>query len=478
MTRALDASRARIAGACARFVGGCALVAGCGLASRDRDEPPIPSDGVSGFGEAQPIELCLGAARVVPSSDTATSAGLCVPQGSRGPACRADAECAGIERCICGRCVVEACQGAASCSGGRVCRGKRCTAPCADDAACGPGERCISGGCARACSSDDACHFGEGCEALDDVCASKLCGGGLTCGAGDACELERVPGEIREPSVVTIAGERVAFVEIRSGDAPLSSAVYRARIDAPERWTADPPEPILAPGADDLRVGAPAAIARGESIELYFVLGEGTRISRAISSDRGLHFTVDPSFSFEPEAPWEAGRVGSPSILERAGATYLFYEGGARAGIGLARVAPPPVERLRAEPVVTPSSVEDPIFWRGVTEVGAPHAAIADDGAVRLYFTARGAEGGDSIAAGVPLPADRNDSIGLVTTRDLATFEPYPTGPVFARVTNLRTYLGEREASVEIVPGGASIVVVAFDASGARVSGLARAGSR
>ena len=35
----------------------------------------------------------------------------------------------------------------------------------------------------------------------------------------------------------------------------------------------------------------------------------------------------------------------------------------------------------------------DPIFWRGVTRVGAPYAVIPPEGsAVRLYFTARGAE--------------------------------------------------------------------------------------
>ncbi len=484
MTRASQ-PRARIASAittlaplaCAITI--LAILGGCGLASRDPDGPTASSDGVSGFGDAQPIELCLGTARVVPLSEATTIAGLCVPNGVAGHACGADAECAGLERCICGRCVVEACQGAASCSDGRVCRGRRCTTACADDTSCAPGERCVSGGCARSCADGAACHFGETCDALDSVCSSKLCGGALACAAGDTCELERVPGEIREPAIVTIAGERLAFVEIRSGDVPPASAIYRARIDAPDRMTADPPEPVLTlpSEAGDTRAGAPSAIARGDALELYFTTGDAARIARATSSDRGLHLDLDPTFSFAPLDPWEAGRVGSPSVIDHAGATYLFYEGGDRAGIGVARITASSIERLRSDPVVSPGSIEDPLFWRGITAVGAPYAVVVD-GVLRLYFTARGAEAGDSIAAGVALPADRNDSIGLVTTRDLITFDRYPTGPVFARVTNLRTFLGEREPAVEIVPGAASIVFVATDASGAKTSGLARAASR
>jgi len=61
-----------------------------------------------------------------------------------------------------------------------------------------------------------------------------------------------------------------------------------------------------------------------------------------------------------------------------------------------------------------------------------------------------------------------------LATRDVAHFDRYPAGPVFARLANLRTYLGEREAAVRLLPSGAEITFVATDASGA-VSGLARA---
>lgn len=454
-----------------------ALLTGCGLVASDPTESLLPGDGVSGFDDSSPIELCLGTARVVPVSETLTSAGVCVPSGSEGRACSSDAACSGIERCICGRCVVEACQGVASCDGGRVCRGRRCTAACNADVECAPGERCISGGCARACSGSAACHFGERCDPLDSVCASKLCGDAIACGAGETCELEKRPGEIHEPAIVTEGGEPIAFVEIRSD--PLASAIYRARIDTPERWTADPPEPVLtaeALGFAQVDIGAPSVLATSSSLDIYVAVNSGARIVRATSSDRGLHFDPDPTFSFEPQTPWENGRIGSPSAVVFEGSTYLFYEGGARAGVGLARVSGASIERA-PEPILTPSSIEDPFFWRGITEVGSPHAHV-EGGLVRLYFTARGAEGGDAMVGGATVPADRNDSIGLATTRDLKAFELYPAGPVLARVTNLLTYLGEREPAVQVLPEGVALTFLGTDATGTSTSGLARSISR
>ena len=39
-----------------------------------------------------------------------------------------------------------------------------------------------------------------------------------------------------------------------------------------------------------------------------------------------------------PAAAWERGWVGSPSVVRFQGATLLFYEGGPRAGVGMARI--------------------------------------------------------------------------------------------------------------------------------------------
>jgi hypothetical protein len=446
----------------------------CGSAPHEAGSQAVPSDGVSGFGRSAPIELCLGSARVVSPAVAASGAlAVCVSEGAVPRACSADSECAGIERCMCGRCIVEACQGAASCRGSEVCRGRRCTTACSQDTDCAAGERCVTGGCARPCNNDGNCQFGERCDSLEDSCVTALCSDAAPCGSARRCEPQQTIGEIHEPDVISVSGTPVAFLEIRTG---IESFIYRARIDAPQRWTVDPVTPVLAlPG--ETRFGAPSAIVRGSRIDLFAAAADSASILHASSTDGGKTFTVESDSWLVPEQAWEGGVVSSPSAFDFNGVAYVFYEGGPRAGIGLAQVTEAGGLRVGQGPIVTPGSVDDPIFWRGVTEVGAPHALVVD-GAVRLSFTARGAEGGDAMTKDGPLPADRNDSIGLATSRDLASFSYYPTGPIFARIANLRTYLGEREAVIRLLPAGAEIVFVASDASGQNVSGLARAGSQ
>jgi hypothetical protein len=448
----------------------------CGLLGSDQGTVPVPSDGVGNFGSSAQIELCLGSARVVAPSASTGAGAVCVRAGSHGKACSADAACGGIERCVCGRCIIEACEGATPCSGGRVCRDKRCTTACSADGECDKGERCVLGGCARACASSAACHFGERCDDLDGVCVAQICSDAVPCGPGDACEAEETAGELREPDVVSLPEGQVAFVELRTGEGPsLASAIYRARVDG-RRWTADPPSPVLA-AVTGQRVGAPSPLVGGDgSIDLFFTSGEGASIDRARSTDGGRTFTRAAPPALLPGEGWENGWVGSPSVVSRNGVTLLFYEGGPRAGVGLAVVdATGAATRMSDSPQIAPKAVQDPLFWRDVTEVGAPYAIVAGD-AFRVYFTARGAEGSDAIQGDTALPADLNDSIGLFTTRDLVRFDPYPNGPVFARVANLRAYLGERECAVRLPEGGpAEIVFVTSDASGAGISGLSRA---
>ena len=451
---------------------GVITLAACGLTGPSEGLRPVPSDGVGNLGRSAPIELCLGSARVVSPSASTGAGAVCVAAGAKAKACSGDEACVGIERCVCGRCIVEACLGGTACGEGRVCRNKRCTTACASDASCGEGERCSSGGCTRACSSDAGCHAGERCDDLDGACVTQICSEQIPCGAGDVCEAEQVLGELHEPEVARIGAGLVAFVELRGGGGA-SSAVYRARVEG-RRWTADPATPVLTPASGEL-LGAPSVIVRSGRVELFFATG-GAAIGRAISTDEGRTFTRDPAPVLVPASAWEKGAIGSPAAVARAGETWLFYEGGPRAGVGLARVDEGGHgARVVEHPVIAAADLEDPAFWRGVTEVGAPYAVVAGD-AVRVYFTARGIEGLDATAGDMTLPADANDSIGLVTTRDLTRFEAHPTGPVFARVANLRAYLGEREAAIRLPEEGpAEIVFVAADASGASVSGLARA---
>lgn len=450
----------------------------CGLAGGGDAQPPVPGDGIGNFGSSSPIELCLGSARVTSPSAGVSGGSLCVRAGSQGKACAEGSACDGIERCICGRCVVEACQGASSCGSGQVCRQQRCTLACGDDADCAPGDRCVLGGCARPCESDAACHFGERCDSLEGVCAAKLCSAAVGCGPGDVCEAEQVVGELHEPERLSTAEGELAFVELRTFGPSARRSILRARVESPSRWVADPPTPVLPAEAGD-RVGAPSVLARAGKLELYFAsgggAGAGASIRRALSSDGGRSFVLDPAPLLVPAAPWEAGFVGSPAVVLFQGRTLLFYEGGARAGIGVAMVEGGVATRLGDTPIVTPALVDDPLAWWGVSEVGAPFALVVDD-ALRLYFTGRGAEGGDALIADASLPVEPNDSIGLFASRDGTSFVRSPTGPVFARIANLRAHLGEREAVVRVLPEGAEITFVAADAAGSAVSGLARAG--
>jgi hypothetical protein len=454
----------------------------CGVAPHEPGTDPVRSDGVTSFGDSAPVELCLGAARVLAPSASAGAAAVCVRAGEAPVPCEGDAQCQGIEQCVCGRCIVRACGGPSSCGDGLVCRARRCTTPCAADGECAAGERCVSGGCARSCVADAACHFGERCDSLDDVCVTQTCAPTMACGGGDACEPQVVRGEVREPDVVTVNGEALAFFELRAGPSLADVAIHRARIVAPRRWVVDPVEPVLIEGnhgpagAPSIRALQGVATVTEGAIELYF--SDSDRfIGRAVSTSGGRSFERDPEPILEATEPWEAGRIGSPSVFDRAGEVILAYEGGAGAGIGLARIRGGVAERLGADPVVTPATVLDPIFWRGVTSVGAPYGVIPPDGsAVRLYFTARGAEGSDALSSEGALPADINDSIGMVASSDFTSWHRFPTGPVFARITNLRAYLGEREAAIRLSPGAPpEIHFVGSDASGDVVNGVSAA---
>lgn len=446
------------------------LISGCGLLPSSEALAPFPSDGVAGFGEVSPIEVCLGAARVAAPGSGSGAGAVCVPEGASGEACGADGDCDGIERCLCGRCIVEVCDGVTDCGEGRVCRGKRCTLSCSTSADCPAGEVCDAGGCARGCGDDADCHFGERCDAIDNTCVAKPCGGAVSCGAGRRCEPAAITASLREPEVIEAGGADVAFVEVRVPGEP--AAIYRATVDAPDRWTIDPEGPVITAAAG---AGGPSALVEGDRIDLYFGLGDGSAIRRATSTDGGRTFTAATSPVLTAAGGWEQGFLGSPAIVRFQGALYLLYEGGPGAGIGIARVEGDAASRLSDAPILAPESVGDALSWRDLSAIGAP-AALVTGGALRVYFTGRGVEGRDAVVGGVTTPAGANDSIGLAASLDAVHFSLYPGGPVLARVTNLRTYLGEREAVVRLREGGPEIVFVSADASGEHEAGLARAG--
>ena len=169
--------------------------------------------------------------------------------------------------------------------------------------------------------------------------------------------------------------------------------------------------------------------------------------------------------------------MGSPSLFGWQGALMLAYEGGDGAGVGLARLEGAAWARPFDAPIASPASIEDAFGWRQLSFVGAPSALVAG-GALRVFFTGVGVEGGPAEVDGALVPAESNESIGLVASREpssASSFSRFPTGPVLARRANLRVYLGEREASARVLASGAlELVFVARGAPDAPLAGLAR----
>jgi hypothetical protein len=437
----------------------------CGFAREDASTP-FPSDGVGAFESSASIEVCLGTARIVAPALATGATALCVPTDQQATNCETNADCTGLEKCICGRCIVEPCQGGSACVDGEVCRGKRCTRSCAIDKDCNSGERCISGGCARNCQSSADCHYGERCDSLDDVCVASLCGSGSSCGADAQCESVAEIGELREPAY--LSDEPMAFVEFHSGN---GQTLRRITIVSSNAWRMDPDPVFEVPG--ETIVGAPSVVRRGSTIELYAAVGNPSRLVRAISNDEGLTFSLDLDPVLNASESWENGSVGSPSVFDFQGISYLLYEGRDRSGIGLTRLTKTGAERTEPNPILSAQNVEDPIFWRQISQVGAPRALVVG-GSVRILFTARGIEGFAATSGDATLPAEPNDSIGLAVSTDLETFSLYPAGPLFARIVNLRAYLGEAEADMRVLSTGVEMVFVSSDASGEAKTGLVR----
>ncbi len=439
----------------------------CGLAGTNESLEPFPSDGIGTFQEATPIEVCLETARIVAPALATGATALCVPTEHTVRACAANSDCVGLEKCICGRCVVEPCQGGAACVAGEVCRGKRCTRGCGQDGECAANERCISGGCARICTTHTDCHYGERCDSLDDVCVVSLCGSGGTCGGGSKCEAVAEVADLGEPAF--LGHEPTAYLELDRGT---ERSIYRAEIVSTRVWRIEPASPVVMLSPETI-VGAPSVFRRDNRIEMVAAVGKPSRIVLAHSTDEGRTFEVDIDPLLEGQEPWEKGSVGSPSIFDFAGSTFLLYEGGPSAGIGLAKVVTDHAHRTQPNPILSPGNITDPVFWRNVTKVGRPHAVVVDD-TLRIFFTGRGIEGFSAMTNGESLAAEPNDSIGLATTNDLQSFTLYPTGPIYARLVNLRAYLGESEAAMRIGPNGGEMVFVSSDASGEANTGLVR----
>lgn len=433
---------------------GSLLLSGCGLADAPSLEPLV-DPGKGAFHEEGAIEVCLGKTRVDGRDEAGASLGLCVAPGVAERTCDDGGGCGLGERCLCGRCSLAACREGRPCEGGALCRSGLCVTPCKGDQGCKAGEVCSSGGCSRPCQPGGDCGFGGRCDLLSGVCRVDLCGDDAGCGAGRSCVIVETSLGLREPAWLPGGG---ALVEVREPSGGVT--IREATIEGPTRWRLAE-APVLPAGA----ARAPSPLVVGGSIEALFTEEDGQITVRRAT---GSMLFGPPEVALSPREPWEQGRAGSPAAVEFQGQRWLIYEVGQRAGLGLATLDAGGKATSRRL-LLAPSDVEQPGRWAGVEAVGAPDAVV-NAGLLLVYFTGRGVEGGPAQQGSEVLPAESNDSLGLLASLDGVHFDLAP-GPIVARRSNLRTYLGERESALRVSGGGAELLFVASDAAGS-VAGL------
>jgi hypothetical protein len=471
----------------------CAAAAAAGAcATKSALVPPRPvADGVAPWTVPdRPVVLCEAPlVRVVapgPGGVTPRIAGACVAPTLAAPApdCAGDADCNRRERCLCGACFAALCTsdddspcGAAlSCvqSSPTNSTVKRCLPPCAADADCGAGETCDeqadgNRACVGTCDADTACARGERCNG-SGRCVVSLCDSVDTaCSGGLTCAVQGAPGLAAAPSALAAAvdlapfgggqGEGVSLYFARDG------ALYGAAsldgftffIAGQDAGGAPPPAPLAAPASawEGAALGGPSvAVGDDGALRLYYDAGDGAGIGLLVAAGDGTFARAGPAPVLAAADSFEGTAVRAPAILRDglSGDWLLFYEGGAGAGIGVARSPDGASFTPAPAPVLTPADVEDPVYWHDVTRVGAPFAAFEVDAAgaprYRLWFAALGIESGDALFMGMTDPAQPNESIGYAESRDAAVFTPYPFDPVFDRPVAAVNHLREDQPTL------------------------------
>lgn len=427
----------------------------------------LPTDGTSGYRDAEPLELCIGPVPVGPARGTSGELALCVEAERAAEACNTDGDCGYPERCRCGRCAVRACDANSNnCLDNEICASKRCVRQCQSDAECPSGAFCSVGGCVRRCGADGACGYGERCDVKNDTCIAAACTGGVRCRSDQRCEpFERI-ATVSEPAA--LAGTPWRFVAVKPPGA--ASAIYRVRETSPVLWVADPSAPVLeAVGG----AAAPTVIKGPGGVDLYFASEDGAALSVAASADGAAFASAPTRVLRAADVSWAPGGIASPSAADFGGRRLLFFQDAAGTGIGAVELRGDLAVPVADRPLLRREDVEDPHFWRGVTWLGNPEALVSGE-ALRLYFAARGADALDATQKdGTFLRALANESIGLATTVDLTAFDLFPTGPVFGRRASLTATLGEREPMIVLDGETPRLVFHAFDATGRGDTGLA-----
>ncbi len=424
------------------------LLAGCTFADEPLWSGSRLVSGVSPYKDIGGVEICVADHRLgTPDTDLA---GFCVPRSAPPRAtCATDSDCRSRESCVCGYCTVKYCTRNDECGEGRMCDFtlSRCVSTCYTECDCqGPNARCDIGMCQQLCIVNAECQSGEICSLSRARCISVPCSSDADCFSDEECIIQREPRTLTEPTLApNLDGQNmvVFFDMIHNGpyERP-RHMIFRAVTADGQRWTVEPAAPILEPPIlGDYR--APTVMQGSGGFVMYVEIGDASAILRATSPD-GRAWTFDPPDPvLIPEASWEQGRVGSPSVVLGAdGLPRLYYEVGDGAGVGLAVASDPEGRSFPSGAgrhlVLTPPQVTTDLLWRNVTRVRAPTALLGHDFEgepfYRLFFSARGYESPEATSFGSVGQIPSNYSIGYAASRDGVSFEVYPFNPVLDRI--------------------------------------------
>ena len=440
------------------------LLAACGLTR----EPPFAgrrAPAIAPWEDLGPVLLCDGDHRRIGAPGT-LPAGLCDRQGPRRP-CRRDDECGSRERCTCDGCQIALCDSAGECGGGFECNfaARRCDRPCTGDADCRGGERCDDDVCRGRCAGDGECQQGERCR--EGRCETQPCREGLRdCGDPQGCRLQRLPGELHEPTPsgpfadggfglwLERVADRPGLVAFRCGDDLRCDELRDQALPKAE-------------GRDRGRVGAPSLLEVEGGTLLAYANGGGEL--RLAQRRRGGAWVVDPRPLLAPSLPWEGMALDSPALARGPGGSLLvFYSTVDKRALGLARCDLTAelwaaACAKREQPLVEPARLATAETWAEVDRLAGPFVeerrTVEGQPSLLLYLAARGREPVGSLQFDRPIDPVPNYSIAALASTDGAGFGPWPYNPIFDRVENFLTHPGEVEPAVVHLTDGRSLLL-------------------
>jgi hypothetical protein len=389
-----------------------------------------------------------------PDSDPS---GLCLPQNQQSVAgCRSDGDCRSRERCICGLCSVQFCDGPGQCGTSKECNFSAvggypvnaCGIPCSSLEPCpGDDDVCDHGFCSNKCMADRDCQTGEFCS-TSHRCVARGCKVDNDCVAGvQRCAIQRNPSDLREPALLD--SPLVMYVELRPTNS--TGEIWRATTtDDGQTWRMDPPQAVLTPDVGERRVSAPSVVRRGGQILMFFEKEAGG-IGLALSDD-------GKAFTRMPAQVHATGLSPGAAVLDD-GTLLIYYDAGG--AIGLVTSADAQTFDDHG-PVLTAAQVTDPLLWRFIDRIGQPAAHARNDAGreiVQLWFTGHGVEVSSSTQSGMPAPPVPNDSIGYAVSTDRGlSFTIYPFNPVFDRVENFVDH--DQEFTPAVAPAGDGYLMI------------------